>query len=48
MQRSEEHIKVVNGVQAVVEAIGNISLELANGFMTLLKMFYIFLHYTET
>jgi hypothetical protein len=37
MQRSEEHIEVVNGVQADVEAIGDISLELADGFMILLK-----------
>jgi hypothetical protein len=37
MQRSEICIKVVNGVQADVEAVGNISLELADGFTILLR-----------
>jgi hypothetical protein len=37
MQRSERCIEVVNGVQADVEAIGNISLELADGFSILLR-----------
>jgi hypothetical protein len=37
MQRSERHIKVANGVQADVEAVSGISLELADGFTILLK-----------
>jgi hypothetical protein len=37
MQRSERHVKVVNGVQADVEAIGDVSLELADGFILLLR-----------
>ena len=36
-QRSERHIKVANGVQAEVEAIGDVSLELVNGFMLVLR-----------
>jgi len=36
-QRSERHIKVTNGVQADVEAVGDVSLELVNGFMLVLK-----------
>jgi len=36
-QRSERHIKVANGVQADVEAIGDVSLELVNGFMLVLR-----------
>ena len=35
--RSERHIKVANGVQAEVEAIGDVSLELVNGFMLVLR-----------
>ena len=35
--RSERHIKVANGVQADVEAVGDVSLELVNGFMLVLK-----------
>ena len=35
--RSERQIKVVNGVQADVEAAGDVSLELVNGFMLVLK-----------
>jgi hypothetical protein len=37
MQRSKRCIEVANGVQADVEAIGDISLELADGFMILLR-----------
>jgi hypothetical protein len=37
MQRSEICLEVANGVQADVEAIGDISLELADGFMILLR-----------
>ena len=36
-QRSERHIKVANGVQADVEAIGDVSLELVNSFMLVLR-----------
>jgi hypothetical protein len=36
-QRSERHVKVANGVQADVEAIGDVPLELANGFILLLR-----------
>jgi hypothetical protein len=36
-QRRERCIKVANGVRADVEAIGDISLELADGFMLLLR-----------
>jgi hypothetical protein len=37
MQRSKICIEVANGVQAYVEAVGDISLELADGFMILLR-----------
>jgi hypothetical protein len=37
MQRIERCTKVVNGVQAYVEAVGGISLELADGFTILLR-----------
>jgi hypothetical protein len=37
MQRSERHIKVTNAVQADIEAIGDISLQLADGFILLLR-----------
>jgi hypothetical protein len=37
MQRSERCIEVANGVQADVEAIGDISLELADRFTILLR-----------
>jgi hypothetical protein len=37
MQRSGRRIEVANGVQADVEAVGDISLELADGFMILLR-----------
>jgi hypothetical protein len=37
MQRNERCIEVANGVQADVEAIGDISLELADGFTILLR-----------
>ena len=36
-QRNEGCIEVANGVQADVEAVGNISLELADGFTILLR-----------
>ena len=36
-QRSERHVKVANGVQAEVEAVGDLSLELANGFKLILR-----------
>ena len=35
--RSERQIKVANGVQADVEAVGDVSLELVNGFMLVLR-----------
>ena len=35
--RSERHIEVANGVEAEVEAVGDISLELADGFNLLLR-----------
>jgi hypothetical protein len=37
MQRRERCIKVANGVQADVEAVGDLSLELADGFVLLLR-----------
>jgi hypothetical protein len=37
VQRSERCIEVANGVQADVEAVGDISLELADGFTILLR-----------
>ena len=37
MQRRERHVKVANGVQAEVEAVGDLSLELANGFRLILR-----------
>jgi hypothetical protein len=37
LQRGERTIKVANGVQANVEAIGDLSLELNNGFILRLK-----------
>jgi hypothetical protein len=37
MQRRERYIKVANGVQADVEAVGNLLLELADGFVLLLR-----------
>jgi hypothetical protein len=36
-QRRERQIKVANGVQADVEAVGDVSLELADGFILLLR-----------
>ena len=36
-QRSERHVKVTNGVQAEVEAVGDLSLELADGFELILR-----------
>jgi hypothetical protein len=36
-QRSERHVKVVNGVQADVEAVGDVPLELADDFILLLR-----------
>ena len=36
-QRRERHVKVVNGVRADVEAVGDLSLELADGFTFLLR-----------
>jgi hypothetical protein len=36
-QRSEGHIEVANGVQVDVKAVGDISLELADGFTILLR-----------
>ena len=36
-QRSERHIKVANRVQADVEAVGDVSIELVNGFMLVLR-----------
>jgi hypothetical protein len=37
MQRRERYVKVTNGVQADVEAVGDLSLELADGFVLLLR-----------
>ena len=37
MLRSERHIKVANRVQADVEVVGDVSLELVNGFVLVLK-----------
>jgi hypothetical protein len=37
MQRSERRIEVANGVQADIEAVGDISLEFADGFSILLR-----------
>jgi hypothetical protein len=39
MQRSKRLIEVANGVQANIESVGDISLELADGFMILLRDF---------
>ena len=36
-QRSEIHVKVANGVRAEVEAVGDLSLELADGFKLILR-----------
>ena len=36
-QRRERHVKVANGVRADVEAVGDLSLELADGFILLLR-----------
>jgi hypothetical protein len=36
-QRGERQIKDANGVQADIEAVGDVSLELANGFILLLR-----------
>ena len=36
-QRSERHVKVANGVQADVAAVGNVALELADGFKLILR-----------
>ena len=36
-QRRERHVKVANGVRADVEAVGDLSLELADGFTLLLR-----------
>ena len=36
-QRRERHVKVVNGVRADVEAVDDLSLELADGFTLLLR-----------
>jgi hypothetical protein len=44
----ERHIEVANGVKVDVEAVGDISLELAYGFTILLRDVYMFLHYIET
>src|SRR3954469_15746239 len=37
IQRRERRIEVANGVQADIEAVGDVSLELANGFKLVLK-----------
>jgi hypothetical protein len=46
MQRSKRCIEVTNGVQANVEAVGDISLELADGFTIFLRdvLFISLLH----
>jgi hypothetical protein len=36
-QRNERHVKVANGVQADVEAVGDVPLELDDGFILLLR-----------
>ena len=45
---AERHIKVTNRVQADVEAVGDVSLELVNGFMLVLKDVYLFIRFKET
>jgi hypothetical protein len=37
VQRKERCVKVANGVQADVEAVGDLSLELTDGFVLLLR-----------
>lgn len=45
MQRKERSIEVANGVQAEVEAVGDVSLELTEGFKLLLRdVLFVFLH----
>jgi hypothetical protein len=44
MERRESSIKVANGVQAEVEAVGDVSLELVDGLYFCLEMFFMFLH----
>ena len=39
---SERHIKVANGVQAEVEAVGDVSLELVNGFILCIERCFIY------
>jgi hypothetical protein len=42
IQRRERCVKAANGVQADVEAVGDLSLELADGFTLLLRdVFYV-------
>ena len=48
LQRSESFIKVANGVQADVEAVGDLPLELADGFILFLEMFFMYFLCTET
>ena len=48
MQRRERHVKVANGVRADVEAVGDLSLELAEGFTLLLRDDFMFPPYRET
>ena len=43
-QRSERHVKVANGVQADVEAVGDVSLELVDASCLYLEMFFRFRH----
>ena len=47
-QRRERHVKVANGVRADVEAVGDLSLELADGFTLLLRDYFMFPLYRET
>ena len=48
LQRGERRIKVVNGVEAEVEAIGDLSLELDDCFRLRFQIFFMYPLYVET
>jgi hypothetical protein len=48
IQKSERQIKVANGAQANVEAVGDVHLELDTGFIMILRDVYMYPHYKET
>ena len=48
MQRSKRSIRVANGVEAKVEAVGDLRLELANGFTLLLPDVFMSILCKET